>query len=143
MTRSLEEMTLRIDDHNAIAELQKTFSAKFPFLKLEFFTHAHRAKEGSLKKSMVDARTKLGDIRKQHNGGDLFIANDMTVSELERLMERSYGLHVQIFRKSGKIWLETTATDNWTLSYQNAQGAELQHRDFGIQPEESDYHEQK
>jgi hypothetical protein len=36
-----------------------------------------------------------------------------------------YGLSVQVFRKSGNVWLETSATDNWTLRQQNNEGAEL------------------
>jgi hypothetical protein len=32
---------------------------------------------------------------------------------------------VQVFRKSGKVWLETTVTDGWTLEEQNLQGEAL------------------
>ncbi|MDZ4822243.1 MAG: hypothetical protein SH856_02165 [Flavobacteriales bacterium] len=136
-------MTLQIDDHKPISTLQKDFTAMLPFLKIEFFSQSHSSIKGSAKKQMIDPRTLLGSIRNQHSEGDLFIAEDMTVTELERLLERSYDLHVQIFRKSGKLWLETTATDNWTLDYQNVQGAELQHKDLGIQRDENDYHEQE
>jgi hypothetical protein len=31
----------------------------------------------------------------------------------------------QVYRKSGKIWLETTVTDSWTLEEQNKQGESL------------------
>jgi hypothetical protein len=33
-------------------------------------------------------------------------------------------LSVQVFRKSGKNWLETTASDQWSLEKQNAKGLE-------------------
>ena len=36
-----------------------------------------------------------------------------------------YGLGVQVFRKSGNVWLETTVTDSWTLKEQNDQGESL------------------
>ena len=43
----------------------------------------------------------------------------MTVGDLEQRFQDVYGLSVQVFRKSGKVWLETTVTDNWTLDEQN------------------------
>jgi hypothetical protein len=49
----------------------------------------------------------------------------MTVEELEKSFLVKFGLNVQVFRKSGKSWLETTITDKWTLEKQNTQGEEL------------------
>jgi len=40
------------------------------------------------------------------------------------LMDR-FGLAAQVFRKSGRVWLETIRTDNWTLNDQNKHGREL------------------
>ena len=49
----------------------------------------------------------------------------MTVNELEQRFSDVYGLGVQVFRKSGNVWLETTVTDGWTLEQQNKQGESL------------------
>jgi len=49
----------------------------------------------------------------------------MTVAEMEERFRDIYGLGVQVFRKSGTIWLETTVTDGWTLEDQNKQGEAL------------------
>jgi hypothetical protein len=49
----------------------------------------------------------------------------MTVSNLEQKFRDVYGLSVQVFRRSGKAWLETTFTDGWTLEEQNSQGEDL------------------
>ena len=49
----------------------------------------------------------------------------MSVTELETMFRENFGLYVQVFRRSGKLWLETTATDSWTLTVQNDQGKEL------------------
>ena len=46
----------------------------------------------------------------------------MSVKDLEQNFRDVYGLSVQILRKSGKVWLGTTVTDNWTLKEQNEQG---------------------
>lgn len=52
-------------------------------------------------------------------------SDQTSVQELEKQMEEGFGLHVQVFRRSGNIWLETTVTDEWTLAFQNEQGQEL------------------
>jgi hypothetical protein len=36
-----------------------------------------------------------------------------------------YGIHVQLFRKSGKVWINTSVTSSWTLEEQNKQGEVL------------------
>jgi hypothetical protein len=94
-------------------------------LKLEFFSRPHQTGKGSEKKYMKTEDALLKDFRLVHSEGDLIIQGDMTVSNLENLFKNHYGLYVQVFRRSGKLWLETTATDSWTLSIQNDQGAEL------------------
>jgi hypothetical protein len=48
-----------------------------------------------------------------------------SVQDLEQLIWDAFGLSVQVFRKSGNLWLETTVTDQWSLAYQNEQGREL------------------
>lgn len=49
----------------------------------------------------------------------------MKVSELEKLFKDKFKLAVQVFRKSGNLWLETTMTDNWSLLQQNNHGREI------------------
>ncbi|MDP4586726.1 MAG: hypothetical protein NWS86_00980 [Flavobacteriales bacterium] len=44
----------------------------------------------------------------------------MTVEQVESIFEKS-GMHVQVFRQSGKLWLETTRTDDWALSRINTE----------------------
>jgi hypothetical protein len=67
----------------------------------------------------------LGECRTIHDSGTLTITPQMTVANLEQGFADVYGLSVQVFRKSGKVWLETTVTDNWTLEEQNRQGEAL------------------
>jgi len=44
---------------------------------------------------------------------------------LEKSFYDRFDMLVQVSRKSGSIWLETTMTDNWTLKQQNDHGREL------------------
>ena len=77
------------------------------------------------KKLMKHPSKTLGECRTIHNKGTITITPQMTVAGLEQNMNDVYGLSVQVFRKSGMAWLETSVTDNWTLEQQNKQGEEL------------------
>ena len=73
----------------------------------------------------------------------LFVAGlpyDLDDAELEEIFETNFGLHVQIFRKSGKIWLETSTTDGWTLNQQNEEGKLLE-EELKIEKENMDDHD--
>ena len=63
-------------------------------------------------------------------------------SELEKFA-KEFDLFIQVFRRSGNLWLETTATDNWSLHHQNEQGRELSGSDWRTKDDVSDYHEQE
>lgn len=118
-------MNIHIADDLSIKDIQKSFSERFPYLKLEFFSRPHQTGKGSEKKYMRSNDAMLRDFRLVHSEGELHIHDDMSVSELEALFREHFGLYVQVFRRSGRLWLETTATDNWTLKVQNEQGQEL------------------
>lgn len=105
-----------------ITQLQEEFHQAFPFLKLEFFKHSHKAHEGNPKRDLLLSSAR---IVPKKNSKEISITESMTVTELEQLLSKHFGLSVQVFRKSGKSWLETTVTDDWTLKRQNDQGHEL------------------
>jgi hypothetical protein len=118
-------MKIHISDTATIREIQRAFSERFPFLKLEFFSRPHQKGKGSEKQYMKTDDALLKDFRRVHSEGDLIINPEMSVTELETMFRENFGLYVQVFRRSGKLWLETTATDSWTLTVQNDQGKEL------------------
>lgn len=116
---------ITINDKLKIVALQEEFNHLFPYLNLEIFSKPHKAGEGSAKKIMASNTKTLGEFRSKHNSGTMNITPEMTVAELEQQFADVYGLSVQVFRKSGKIWLETTVTDSWTLEKQNTEGEAL------------------
>lgn len=118
-------MKIEINDHRKIFAIQEEFSKLFPWLKLEFFEKPHRIGGPSPKKDIVSSSKTLGQCRTVHDSGAITISPGMTVAELEQSFRDVYGLSVQVFRKSGKSWLETTVTDSWTLEKQNEQGKML------------------
>jgi hypothetical protein len=118
-------MEIHIDDRKNLESIKSEFSARYPFLKIEFFNKAHESGLGSPKTDMITHDLSLGEVRTKHNEGDILIKGDMKVGDLELQFETLYGIHVQIFRKSGDLWLETSATDQWTLNEQNETGQEM------------------
>jgi hypothetical protein len=64
------------------------------------------------------------------------------VSELEQQFQDIFEISAQVFRKNGDYWLQTTATDSWTLGEQNSRARES----MGIvatEDEPGDYREQE
>ena len=118
-------MKISINDHRKIFAIQKEFSALFPYLKIEFFSKPHKQGGASAKKLIKHPSKLLGECRTVHNKGTITVSSEMTVAELEQHFNDVYGLSIQIFRKSGNAWLETTFTNNWSLEKQNINGEEL------------------
>ena len=116
---------LVINMQQTVAGIQTQFNSQYPFLKIEFFRQAPVSGIGNAKNKMIIHDMKLDAIHGISKIGKIKLSNQMTVNELENCFEKEYGLFVQVFRKSGKIWLETTATDNWTLEQQNEEGKYL------------------
>lgn len=120
-------MDLIIHDSFKLCEIQEEFSRHFPFLKLEFFSFAPGEKKVFSEKYLIrDTNKSLGDVRHIHNFGHLSINGHQKVSTLELNFLKIFGIDIQVFRKSGQVWLETTHTNDWTLTEQNRKGGELE-----------------
>ena len=118
-------MKLDINDQRKISTIQEEFNTVFPYLKLEFFFNKNNPR-GILSKGYIKQYNKpLHECRTVQNKKQIVITPEMTVINLEQSFREVYGLVVEVFRKSGKVWLETTVTDGWTLEEQNTQGEAL------------------
>lgn len=115
-------MELLINKNKKILSVQKEFQERFPFLKIEFYDSPHAEGEGSEKKNTLDSSGTLEESSKKFSEGNLHISPIMTATELEQAFEEKFGLSVQVFRKSGNIWLQTITTDELTLTELNQKG---------------------
>lgn len=118
-------MILKIESDKTIALIQQEFNTAFPFLKIEFFKNGKTLQRMYTTKQLVNNEATLAAARLTSVQGEILVADTMTVKELEQDFFNSFGLTVQVFRKSGRLWLETTMTDNWTLKQQNQHGKEI------------------
>ena len=109
-----------VSDDMRIMDVQHLFNNKFPFLKIEFYSEHHEAGQPTSLSKQLSPELKIGKIRTIHNTEDISINGNLKVKTLEQMFYEKLGLNVQVFRQSkSNIWLQTTATDEWTLSDQN------------------------
>lgn len=115
-------MKLAIDEHTTIKEVQKEFTEVYPFLKIEFYKKPHEEKELSDKKYRLAPDKVLSKEGNAFKSAKIDIDKSKTVADLEKEMYEKLGVAMQVSRKSGNIWLETSFTDDRTLELQNEQG---------------------
>lgn len=112
-----------INDDVRLSDIKRAFSMQYPGLRIEFYNQPHRDHEGSPMNEKLGENLNVGEIREgDFQSGELHLSDDLTVTAVERLFENKFGLHIQIFRRSNNLWLQTTATDHWTLGVQNGKG---------------------
>ena len=117
-------MKLNINYFQKTRAIKNTFSKAFPFLKIEFFKTAHKTGEASSLKNMVKQDIYLEALNPLVKEGLLTIKAKDTVSMVENLFQE-FGLSVQVFRKQKNVWIETTKTDQLSLSEQNEMGRKI------------------
>ena len=118
-------MHLYIEPNRLINDIQDEFNTMFPFLKIEFFKNKSLFRSDFSSSQIIPKNRKIGEGQPAMKEGDIDIDLDMKVIELEKIFRDRFNLSVEVFRKSGNLWLETSMTDNWTLHQQNNHGMEL------------------
>lgn len=113
---------MEIKTTDKIKELQMRFNAAYSHLKLKFYNRGHEEFEGSSVRDEVDSEALVSKVNPALKDGEIDITENVTVQELENKFEKDFGLHAQVFRKSNHLWLQTSATDDWTLGEQQRKG---------------------
>ena len=117
-------MIISLNSKSLVSDVQREFNLLFPFLKIELFRYPHGNRQGSPRQAKLSNQLLLSGLT-DHLPEQISLSEQMTVQELEKMFEDQLGLHLQVFRKSGNLWLETTITDGWTLKQQNEHGMEI------------------
>lgn len=115
-------MKLHISKKTSIHELQKQFSDIYPFLKIELYNKPHAEKKLSSAKDKMSSGEIISASKNFKKTGAIDISQDRTVAELEKDFHDMFGIAMQVSRRNGSIWIETSLTDNRTLEMQNQQG---------------------
>jgi hypothetical protein len=134
-------LKLIVDGNQTIESIKRDFNKAYPFLKIEFFKDPQVRGVGSEKNKMYQTDwVELRTVQKKSNAGTLLINGERTVQELENEFEQQYGLYIQVFRRSGKVWLATSVTDKWTLDEQNEEAKKFSER-IRVERENPDDHD--
>ena len=118
-------MHLRIAPNRLISDLQKEFNNAFPFLRIEFFQNRNQQLPAFTFQQMLPKNKRVVEGHSAITDGDIEIGPNMKVKDLEKIFKDQFSIAVQVFRRSGNLWLETTMTDEWTLGQQNEHGREI------------------
>ena len=113
---------MKITNATDLKNFKQQFTGRYKGLKLEFYKKAHEPYQGNHVQNTLDDNTLMSELVKVDLPFDMNLSDDMSVNDFEQMMEKTLGLHVQVFRRSNAIWLQTTKTDDWSLAKQNTKG---------------------
>ena len=102
-------MEMCIEKGKPIKDIQRAFTEVYPFLKIEITDKTPSVK-------VVPGDSFPGNC--QH----VDISAGRTVAELENDFRNILDLPIQVFRRAGSLWIETSLTHDWTLDQQNKEG---------------------
>lgn len=113
---------MQIKNNKTTNQIKEEFKALYSNLKIDFFLSPHEPQKGNPNNQKIEENLHLSSLRKNQIEGVFMISPEMSVNSLETAFEQNYGLHIQVYRRSGNTWLQTTSTDEWSLSKQNSIG---------------------
>lgn len=109
-------------DRRFIREIEKAFTTRYPYLKLEFLKDGNHwmnveAEGIDTDKWQRQAQDLLAD--------ELGLSDDLAIGDVEDRLKNLLNVPVVILRRSGNSFIETSMTRTWTLKEQNDHGREL------------------
>ena len=111
-------MKLFVEPEIKANELIRHFNEIYPFLRLEIYYQGQEM-------SNAYHDSILSDIVHKKAIECFVISPEMKVSEVESSFWENMGIQISVFRKSGKLWLESSFTNYLSLESQNNFGKDI------------------
>jgi hypothetical protein len=96
---------------HSFQHIQGEFNERYPFLRIDFI------------------RLLIGEEKplpsRQRAEGAIDIEGYRTVDQVIKDFKEIFGLSMKVLRRSGKLWIETSLTADWTLEQQNREGENI------------------
>ncbi len=108
-----------INSESKVSDFQKRFTLCYPYLKIEFAKGSQLSKA---QKNLLDPATCIEKVAAFTEPVIINIAGTVTIAALEEEIFLKFGLNIQVYRKSGKIWNVISITNSWNLESQNNAG---------------------
>lgn len=99
-----------IEKGKPIRDIQKEFNELYPFLKIELVEKTQPVAR------IITAGSFPGSSK------HIDVSPARTVAELEGDFRNYLDLAIQVFRRAGNLWIETSLTHDWSLEQQNKEG---------------------
>lgn len=112
---------ISVGKDSRISDIQEAFHRHYPFLKVEFFKEVHVLHDGK-RPEKINPQARMGGIMPDLSERKILIQSDKKVIDLKKEFRKDLGLMAFFYRRSGKLWIETSLTDDWSLERQNDEG---------------------
>jgi hypothetical protein len=127
----MEKRVLHIAPEDTVKSVQEKFSSWYPYLRINFFRNSN-GKTSS--QACFGPEVRMADINKNLQNSNYELQDHTSVAGLEKTFVDKFGLPIQVCRRSGNLWLETSLTDHLTLKEQNTIGEEISDSPFKSLP---------
>lgn len=118
-------MQLHITEDTLIKNIQNEFNIFYPFLKIDFLKDNTANKKYLQKTEKINPDEQIKIIGKINRACEINVSRQTTVAGVKKDFKEILGLTVEVYRKSGNVWIETSLTDDWTLEQQNKEGEQI------------------
>ncbi len=118
-------MEIQFTPETTLSELQDNFSKLFPNLKLGFFVDLNDDDQYSQDELIKNEHSNLRLINPKIEAGALSVSPNTKIMDFETDAVRQLGVDVQVFRKSGKLWLATKQTDHKSFAEQEEMSIQM------------------
>ncbi len=109
-------MSILLHPLKTIAEIQKEFHEKFPYLRIIFFPG--KGRDGDV----LMGDLALGNLCKEWNEGQILIHSFHSVKETELIFASKLKIEVKIERKQNQGWMDTRRSYYLSLDTHNEMG---------------------
>jgi hypothetical protein len=113
-------MKLHIESESKVRDVQEQFHVKYPYLQIHFYKGNTTDSSNIRRQEKASPDYLIKHLTLADKPVSISIDQNTTVAELlENLFE--IGLVAEVCRKSGKHWVATTLTADWTLQRQSSE----------------------
>ncbi|NLR56836.1 hypothetical protein HGH93_01895 [Chitinophaga polysaccharea] len=113
-------MQLYINETSILQEIQHKFSIVYPHLRLQFYKNPHDWGAACPEDERLTNNLSIDEACSIPTAVWIDIGEKVITGNMEQSFYDLLGLSVQVFRKAGDAWIQTTSTDVWTLGQQEA-----------------------
>ncbi len=135
-------MDLHVTPVSRLNDIRAEFQKRFPSLDIAFFALPHEEGKASPVSERIPGDFTAGEAGDPGKQGTITVNGLTLVKDLESAFQAELGLFIQVLRKSGNVWLQTTHNDYKTLSELSAMGRE-NHTEVAEPPEPEAFREQE